>query len=365
MDPDLDVAIAASARSWPDRLHRHVLDHGGARVTGRLLDATQAQEARFDVLLIDDVCSFLTPGLVAVLREEGRQVIGVYDRDDGPDAKRRLLECGIADVIESDATADEFLSQASTLAATAPPVRRRSPEARRATTIGVVGLASGVGTTEVAVGLACQLAHRVDTVLVDLDARWPSVAQRLDLAPHPNLLTLVDAVVHGHSHDGVETSLGKLRVVPGAAQPGWPGMPLHELGMAVDALASRCRVLVADLGSADHVVDAALDGVDTIVLVMSGDPVGVTRLVRDAARWRDQAETRSMVIVANRTLARRFHRSEVSEEIEAAVGSVPVLTIPHDDGVASASWEGSPARGGKFGRAMSRMASLVAGVVSS
>lgn len=364
MDQVLELAIAASARPWPDRLHRHVLDHGGARVAGRVLDATQAQEARFDVLLIDDVCSFLSPRLVALLRQDGRQVIGVFDRDDGPDAKRRLLECGIADVIESDATADEFLTQAATLAATALPVRQRLTRASRATTIGVLGLTAGVGATEVAVGLAWQLSPRVDTILVDLDARWPSVAQRLDLAPHPNLLTLVDAVVHGHPYDEAETSLGKLRVVPGAAQPGWQGIPRHEVDMAVDTLSSRCRVLVADLGSADQGPDGGVEGVDTLVLVISGDPVGVTRLVRDAPRWSERAESGSMVVVANRVPQRRFHRSEVAAELEFAFGSVPVLTIPHDDGVITGAWEGSPSDRGKFGRAMAKMAGLIAGAVS-
>lgn len=361
----LDLAIAASARSWPDRLHRHVLDHGGARVVGRVLDAAQAQEGGFHILLIDDVCSFLSPRLVAVLRREGRHVIGVFDRDDGSDAKRRLLECGIADVIESDATADEFLAQATTLAATALPVRHRVADAHRGRTIGVVGLTSGVGATEVAVGLAWQLAGRIDTVLVDLDSRWPSVAQRLDLAPHPNLLTLVDAVVHGQPYDGAESSLGKLRVVPGASQPGWQGIPRHEVDMAIDALSSICRVLVADMGSADQLPDGALDGVDSVVLVISGDPVGVTRLMRDAGRWVGLAESGSLAVVANRTPSRRFHRSELSDELTAAVGDAPVITIPHDDGVVAGSWTGVPAATGKFGRAMSRMAGLVAEVVSA
>lgn len=365
MDRVLDIAIAASARSWPDRLHRHVLDHGGARVRGRVLDATQAQEVQFDVLLIDDVCSFLSPRLVALLRRDGRHVIGVYDRDDGSDAKRRLLECGIADVIESDATADEFLAQATALGATAAPVHPRTTDPRHATTIGVVGLTTGVGATEVAVGLAWHLSRRVDTLLVDLDPRWPSVAQRLDLQPHPNLATLVDAVVHGDPFQGAGTAIGELRVVPGAAaQPGWQGPPRHEVDMAVEALLSTCRVLVADLGSAERLSEGALEGLDTLVLVIAGDPVGVTRLVREAPRWVAQGESGSMVVVANRTPSRRFHRGEVGGELEAAIGDVPVITIPYDGAVSAGAWEGSPIAKGAFGRAMARMAGLVAGVVA-
>ena len=62
-----DIALAASARDWPDRLHRFLLDHGGGRVVDRIMTPDQATGSSFDVLLIDDVCSFLTPRLVSVL----------------------------------------------------------------------------------------------------------------------------------------------------------------------------------------------------------------------------------------------------------------------------------------------------------
>jgi hypothetical protein len=135
--------------------------------------------------------------------------------------------------------------------------------------------------------------------------------------------------------------------------------------MAVDALSSLCRVLVADLGSADQLPDGALEAVDTVVLVIAGDPVGVTRLVREAPRWAALADSRSMVVVANRTPPRRFHRSEVGDQLAATLGSVPVITVAQDDGVSAQAWEGSPVSRGRFGRAMSRMAGLVAEVVSS
>ncbi|HUP17291.1 MAG TPA: hypothetical protein VM848_14720, partial [Acidimicrobiia bacterium] len=62
-----DIALAASAREWPDRLHRFLLDHGGGRIVDRVMTPDQASDAGFDVLLIDDVCSFLTPRLVTML----------------------------------------------------------------------------------------------------------------------------------------------------------------------------------------------------------------------------------------------------------------------------------------------------------
>ena len=101
MGPQL--ALAASARDCPDRLHRFLMDHGGGRVRSRVMGPEQAMADDFDVILIDDICSFLTPRLVVRLRDSGKEVVGVFSPADGPDAKRRLLECGITDVIESDA----------------------------------------------------------------------------------------------------------------------------------------------------------------------------------------------------------------------------------------------------------------------
>lgn len=364
MDQVLELAIAASARSWPDRLHRHVLDHGGAIVTGRVLGATQAVDTGYDVLLIDDVCSFLSPGLISALREAGRQVLGVYDRDDGPDAKRRLLECGISDVIESDASADEFLAQASTVAETVVPSWPRSRDESSSRTIGVVGVTAGVGATEVAVGLAWSLSRQVDTVLVDVDPALPSVAQRLDLAPHPNLLTLIDGVVHGYSHDEAETRCDRLRVVPGVALPGQQSIPRHEVEMAIEALSGSCDVLVADLGDAAHNGDGTLGKFDTLVVVVGGDPVGVTRLVRDSQRWLRLAEASSLVVVVNRCPPRRFQRSELGSEIEQVLGSLPLITLPHDDRVMTGAWEGSAVAKGRFGRRMGSMAGIVASAVN-
>src|SRR5690606_34142626 len=81
------------------------------RIVERVMAAEQATDLDFDVLLIDDVCSFLTPRLVMKLKQAGREVIGAYMPEDGTDAKRRLLECGITDVIETDSSPEEFLAK--------------------------------------------------------------------------------------------------------------------------------------------------------------------------------------------------------------------------------------------------------------
>ena len=83
-------------------------------MVGRVMSPDQALESSYHVVLIDDVCSFLTPGLVERVRRTGAETVGVYNPADGPDAKRRLLECGISDVVEDNATPAEFLATIQT-----------------------------------------------------------------------------------------------------------------------------------------------------------------------------------------------------------------------------------------------------------
>lgn len=366
MRPALDIALAASARAWPDRVHRHVLDHGGARVTGRLMGATQCLETAYDVLFVDDVCSFLSPRLVSMLREDGRVVVGVYERDDGPDAKRRLLECGISDVIEADASPDEFLARAFAsveIATLLPP--RPAPHPDRGRVVGVAGVTTGTGATEVAVGLGFRLVRRVESVLVDLDPDWPSVAQRLDMAPHPNLLTLVDLVLHEGEVGDAMSPVEGLGVVGGA---GWRGerasVPPYEVGMAIDALRAVSQVVIGDLGVLGRVFDEIMDRVDALVVVARGDPVGVTRLMREAPHIRHRAETTPTAVVVNMCPRRRYHRGEIADEVVSALSTIPVVLVPRDRRVEAAGWEGVPAHGGRFAREVGRMADLVAGWVS-
>ncbi len=79
-----------------DRVHRFLSDHGGARVRAQVLTPEDALAEDYQVLIIDDICSFLTPRLVAEVQRQGRLVLGVFDPSDPPDAKERSarMRCG-------------------------------------------------------------------------------------------------------------------------------------------------------------------------------------------------------------------------------------------------------------------------------
>lgn len=356
-----DIALAASAREWPDRLHRFLLDHGGGRIVDRVMTADQATDAVFDVLFIDDVCSFLTPRLVRVLTDGGAEIIGVFAPEDGTDAKRRLLECGISDVIETEASPEEFLEKAAqTLEHHTQTVteRVRRPKTR---SIAVTGPSEGVGMTEVSLALALALSKRIATVLLDLDQVWPSIAQRLDLSPHPNIRTAIDHAIHSPErlleavHD-----LDELRVVGGRADGGQgPAISRHESAALIDSFGATADVVVADLGPLAQVEGGLTREFDTVIVVGTGGPIGVARLIRTIGDLVAANEQHAVLAVVNRPGRGAFQTAEVLVELESAFEGLPVVTLPFDRRLADSVWDGRHVSGRGYGRAVGSMADVV------
>ena len=97
------IMLTHSARGWAHDLHRFVIDHGGATVRGYAVSPESAAEAEYDVLLLDDVTSFISPLLVARLHDRGRLVLGLYDPTDGGEAGAQLLKSyGVDAVLSTD-----------------------------------------------------------------------------------------------------------------------------------------------------------------------------------------------------------------------------------------------------------------------
>ena len=326
----------------------------------------QVESASFDVLFIDDVCSFLTPSLVNRVHRSGSAVVGVFAPEDGSDAKRRLLDCGISDVLEADATPIEFVEKVGTASAVAAtPTPDPLPRAN-AYRIGVVGCVDGVGATETAIALAMSVSASLATVLVDLDATWPSVAQRLDLPVHPNIRTALDASVH---HTGtVENSLlhiGDLAVVAGIADGGsGSSFSYPETSALFEDLAVLSDCAVADFGAFDRADRQMLRSMDTVMVVGNGDPVGVGRILRTLERVSAVVGAGSILVVVNKVGRSAFVSSEIRAEIEGADESVPVVALPFDKRIAEAAWEGAPLGRGSFRKAVRRMGRLVTGEVA-
>jgi len=358
-----ELALAASAREWPDRLHRHILDHGGATVVTRVMVAEQAIDHSYDVMLIDDICSFLSPGLVGHVRKSGAEIVGVYAPADGSDAKRMLLECGISDVIETEAEPDEFLTVvASAMKHRSPVVPALPPASVLGWSIGVVGSTVGVGATEISIALAHGLSRTVETFLIDADPVWPSVSQRLGLKVHPNIRTALDATVHRSVdvRDSLQAFDG-LDVLGGLADRWAPPSLAHsELEMLFEAMASETSALVVDLGSQEFAAAGVLRSFDSVAVVGRGDPVGVSRLLVAVEKMASKQPGLSLLLVVNQVPEQRFYQSEIKREVEGAFPNVPVLLVPADRRLSLASWDGGLAARGPFAKATKRIARIVA-----
>jgi len=353
------IALAASARDWPDNLHRFLMDHGGGRVRSRVMGPEQAIADDFDVILIDDICSFLTPRLVARLRDSGKEVIGVFSPEDGPDAKRRLLECGITDVIESDAPPEEFLTLTSaTLSHRSQPPTSESRSAE-ACVIGVTGIA-GSGVTEVAIGLARDLAWRERSVLIDLNLDQPAIAQRLDLPLHPNLLTAVDLAHHDQARLGEALQQKEeLSVLVGLppSSAGSGSLPNRDLlALVQDLSAGAFSSVVADLGSDHRSLPAPL--LDVVIVVGTASPVGLTRLIRlvDSTPRSERAE---VLAVVNRAPGGSRQSDDMKVEMADALGVRPMLMLRDDRRVSRAAWDGRFVDRGHFQKSISRLGQLI------
>ena len=325
----------------------------------------QVVSDEYEVLLIDDVCSFLTPRLVRNVREMGREIVGVYDPVDANDAKRHLLECGITDVIEEGAAPDEFLAIAEATLLHRGTTWSTVTSAPRSFRVGVLGPIGGVGCTEVAIGIAANLSRTRSTLLIDLDEKVPSVTQRLDLPVHPNLLTAVEAAHHaaGSVKEAVLDD-DSLDVIGGLVNnAAGHEIPYVEIEGVLDEIGKAgYDVVVADLGS------PRVDRKDFIrfhVLIVVGlaNPVGIARLVRSVLDLTNRADTPDTVALVNRVAAGSRRRLEIRAEMARLLPTIPMILVPEDSRLERASWDGTRLGRGPFAKSVSRVAALIDGVV--
>lgn len=363
-----DVAIVVSARPWAEDLHRFIADHGGARVRARVLGAREALEERYDVLVAEDLTSFLTPRLVATLQRGGRRVLGLHDPTE-PRGAARLAELGVDGTAPVTAEPEELLRIVDTLALavradpdselvglSAETVRSTAPRPDRGRLTAVGGPPGGPGVTEVALGLAQVVAARGGrTVLVDADEVAPSLAQRLGLPLDPNLRTAIDVVEHWSGHleealvTGVQQDLSVLCGVPNIRvrhrlRPG-------EVLDVLDELALHHEEVVADVGqhrpAASELTRELLRVADQVVGVGAPTPVGLTRLLDWLADVETVAED-PVCVVLNRAPPSSYQRAELEKELRRTYPPSALLFAPEDKRVTQAVWDGRPIRGGPF-----------------
>ena len=396
-----EIAIVVSPRDWAEGLHRFVADHGGARVRARVLDGREALDEGYQVLVAEDLTSFLTPRLVAELRRRGKRILGVFDPVE-PWGRERLLELGADDTIESTATPEQMLRAVDALAITAAvdldaelaglgagrgrrpdgATRGAAPDAAATapedlgTVVVVGGPAGAPGATEVALGLA-QATRRVGrpTVLVDADDVAASLAQRLGLPLHPNIRTAIDVVEHwsGQLSDTLlPVPAAGISVLCGLPNPrDWAELRPGEVVDVLDELARIRAMVVVNVGHrleelgglgggpARHGVTRAVIGrADLLVGVATPTPVGLARYLDWVADVRALSAA-PLHAVVGRAPASAFRRGELEQELRRSFTPASLTFVPNDKRVAEAEWEGVPVRPGPFTKALDRLAGEV------
>ena len=394
MEPELTIGVAFTPREWRAALHRHVRDHVKGVALRVVRDGRMALEEHFDVLVIDDEAPFLSPMLLASLRERAIPVIGLYDPDDVEGASEGLLErLGVETLLPVDVESDELVDAVRAAASSHDFLAPRfeeviagldlgdgAEETPRGGRIVAVGGPAGAGATEIAVAVAQVLGGRLRTILVDIDEVAPGVARRLQRALYPHLLTALDGLRGAGldetplDGDFIDASLARpldsapdlpFDVLAGMADPrDWPLVRAEDVEALLGLLARRWPLVTINLGP--HLEDlsrfvdrygpsrAALMGSGQVVGVCEASPRGVLRFLDWLVEASPLIGERPVDVVVNRAPRGGFGQAEVAEALfEHAGPRIASLSfVPEDRHVAKAAWDGRLVPQSRFLRAV-------------
>ncbi len=410
----LTVGVVASPRDWRSDLQSHVRDHVSDVQLKVLREPRTAFEQQMDVVVIDDVASFLSRANVERLRERGVRVVGVYDPSgDEGQGERFLDELGVDLTVTADATPEELLRTIAALgpgleldadeldrflenpdASTAPaPPAADTPTPKSARPLGrlitVGGAGGGAGITEVSLAIAGTLAAQgAVSIVLDLDAVGPTVARRLLYMLEPNILSVLDALRHkggdlgallGSRARGAPGSVS-FHVVPGLANvTDWPELRPGDVAALIERLRKAGAEVVVDAGEFLEDLDAngrerfgaartAVANADVLVGVCRPDPLGVLAFLDWAAYAHELGPERPLSVIVNRAPKSRFKRDQLEAQLRDNIAPellAGVFFVADDPRLATAVWDGAPAGPGPFTRAISdvtrRMVPVVAG----
>ncbi len=394
MANDITIGIVASAREWRSVLQAHVRDHvAGVRVQ-ILREPRMALELQLDVVVIDDVSSFLTRDKVIRLRERGTRVVGIYDPDENEGLGISFLEnLGVDLSLPSNISPEEMINAVSQLqprenyshtfdhvvADFSTGAVARAQETN-ATMVAVSGPA-GTGSTEIAIALADVLvSRRQATLLLDCDEVGPSVARRLGFHLHPNVLSAIDAVSNvtrpltemvGRPTDRTASAVN-FDVIPGiASSEDWAQMRSMDLEDLFIAARKSWKYIVCNTGPFAEDLSgygierfgatrATLEKADVIIGVMLPTPTGYMRFLDWIASIRTLGADRAVYVVVNRAPKSAYIRGEIESQLSRDVDSrfiAGLFFVPEDERVTKAEWEGQRVHKGPFLTGVAEVAS--------
>jgi MinD-like ATPase involved in chromosome partitioning or flagellar assembly len=370
-----EVALAFTADVWVEELHRHLTDHGGARVRTLLVEPEGALEETYDVLVAGHRWPALTRALVVDVHAQGRAVVGVHDPEEIA-SREHLVALGVDVLVDSDAGPDAFVRAISSVAGLREDqlrTRLAVPAARLGRLV-TVGGSPGSGRTEIAIELARAMGRRTSIVLIDADDVAPAIAARLQLPIEPNVRTAIDAVEHGRGDLGrcvlLQPSSG-LRIVSGLPNASaWAQVRPSEILRVVERIGEGADLVADGAGMLDDLATSTGRGrfataralvaqSDVLVAVCEPSPHGIGRLLGWAVEAISLAPDAALFVAVNRAPDSRFRRGELYEEISKSLPLCDVRFVPADRRVTDAAWAGTPVGRGAFSRAVAELADRV------
>lgn len=229
--------------------------------------------------------------------------------------------------------------------------------------VAVWGPTGAPGRTTLAVNLAAEIAGRggapagqVAALLVDADTYGGTVAQTLGLLDEaPGIAAATRTGTTGRL-DGVTLAAltpqleNGLRVLTGISRPErWPELPVAGVELVWDAARELAAHVVVDCGFSleqdealsydtraprrNGVTLSALDAADVVVVVGTGDPIGLQRLVRGLAELETVVPAVRRVVVVNRVRASASGarpEAAIRDALARYAGVTDVHLLPED-----------------------------------
>jgi MinD-like ATPase involved in chromosome partitioning or flagellar assembly len=387
-----EIALVFSPEAWVEGLHRHLTNHGGARVRQVIMDPSLAFDEVYGTIVVSHRWPALTRTFVESVHRRHRRILGVFDPEEAA-GREFLVSLGVDHVLASDAAMADFVD---VFAALAPETERPAPSVtaleaavdgapltapvdddgrRRGWRFAAVGGTPGAGATELAIALTGALGQQGErAVLVDTDEVVPSIAQRLDLPIEPNLRSAIESVEYGMGEAEAATVrvARGLDVLPGLPNVGaWSQVRPNEVLDVLEALGRTGRSVVANVASRLEDVGrggrnrygisrAVVSEASELIGVAPATPVGVTRLLGWVTDVRGLNAGASVHLVVNRAPRDAFRKAELDQEIRRTFEPESLAFLPHDQRVEAAAWSGTLVPSGPYAKAVAVLAAKIA-----
>ncbi|NHN54541.1 hypothetical protein G9U51_01945 [Calidifontibacter sp. DB0510] len=333
-----------------------------------------AGAGRVQVALVSPALPGVDRSALGQLRDEGVSVVGVYaDEHD----ERVLRQWGVERLVTADADVTAVAGAVRDAASGLPQPVAAAPvevepaaeageptddpgeedaEPERGRVIVVWGSPGAPGRTTIAVNLSAELALREqDTLLIDADTYAASIAQFLAVLDEAPGIAAATRLAEAGRLDALSLAgvaplvLPKLRVLTGLPRADrWPEIRPAAFEAVIDTARALASFVVIDIA---HPIEddeelsydttaprrnaaglTALAAADEVLVVGSGDPVGLQRLVRTL----DEADavvsgTPAVVVTKVRTSAAGMHpHQEVARALDRFAGVSDPLLIADD-----------------------------------